>query len=66
MIIKCGTGIKMTEAVDWLIRQTMERHDLDRRNARKLLGEALVRTCVFEEIMATEDALITKGGESNV
>ena len=66
MIIKSATGVKMTEAVDWLIRETMKRYDVDRRTARQLLGEALVRTCVYNEIMQTEDALIAKGGKKNV
>ena len=65
MIIKSATGTTMTEAVNWLIEKTMEAHDINRRNARKLLGEALVRTCILEEILATEDALIVKEGDGN-
>lgn len=64
MIIKDATGMKMSESLDWLIRQTMEHFDIDRRNARRLLGETLVRTCVFEEIMATAETLIAKGGKN--
>lgn len=66
MRVKAATGMRMTEAMDWLIRETMKRHDIDRRSARNLLGETLVRNCVVDEIMATEDALIIKGGAGNV
>lgn len=60
MKITDTTGVRMSEAMDWLIREMMSRHDLDRRNARKLLGETLVRTCVYNEIMETSDYLIAK------
>lgn len=60
MKIKSALGIRLKDATDYLIEETMETHGISRRNARRLLGETLVRTCVLDEIFATEDALIIK------
>lgn len=71
MTIKSATGVNLTNANDYLIGEMMTRYGISRRNACRLVGEALVRTCVVEEIMATADALIVvsstrKGGELDV
>lgn len=62
MRIKSATGVNLTNASDYLINETMKAHGINRRNACRLLGEALVRTCVVEEIIETEKALIIQKG----
>lgn len=64
MRIKSALGINFKDAADYLIEETMKAHGINRRYACRLLGEALVRTCVVDEIFATEDALIIKKEDS--
>ena len=66
MRIKSATGVRFKDATDFMAEKLMERHDISRRDALRLLGETLVRTCIVDEILETSDYLIVKnGGKGN-
>ena len=50
MKIHHDTGTNLTEGIDSALRMIMERYHISRLNARKLLGEALIRFTVQDEI----------------
>jgi len=51
MKIHDNTGMKLTGALDWALRDLMERYHISRANARKLLAEAIPKNCVWDEII---------------
>ena len=62
MIIASATGVHFKDATDFMADKLMERHDISRRDALRLLAETLVRNCVVDEILETSDYLIIKNG----
>ena len=50
MNIHDDTGTGLREGVDIVLNHLMQRYNISRRNAAKLLGEALCRSCIIEEI----------------
>lgn len=51
MRIRSNTGVKLTDTIDWALRDLMQRYNISRADARKLLAEAIVRNCVWDEII---------------
>ena len=54
------TGVKLRDAMGVIMLEMVERYNISRQEAPKLLAECLVRNCVIEEIMATADVLMGK------
>lgn len=50
MKIHHNTGVRLTDGVDCALRMIMERYSISRKDARKLLGEALIRYTVLDSI----------------
>ena len=61
MKIHDNTGMKLTDALDWALRDLMERYHISRADARKLLAEAIPRNCVWEEIVNMCNWQLEKG-----
>ena len=57
MRINEAAGVGMREATDYLVKELMERHQICRKSALRLLAETLVRNCVVDEILQTSDVL---------
>lgn len=57
MRISEAAGVGMRDATDYLVKELMQRHQISRKAAVRLLAETLVRNCVVDEILATSDAL---------
>lgn len=53
-----NTGAKLTTSVDFTICELMEKYNLNRTDARKLLAECLVRCCIQDEIEKTARVLL--------
>ena len=51
MKIHDNTGMKLTDALDWALKDLQERYQISRADARKLLAEAIIRNCVWEAII---------------
>ena len=61
MKIHDNTGVRLTDGVDCALRMIMERYNICRNDARKLLGEALIRYTVLDEIAVQCDWQLRKG-----
>ena len=64
MKIHDNTGFKLTDALDWALKDLQERYNISRADARKLLAEAIPRNCVWDEIIGMCDWQLGKE-ESN-
>ena len=53
-----NTGINFRDALDGCIRDLMERYHISRKDARRLFAEAIVRQCVYNELIGTCDWLL--------
>lgn len=53
-----NTGMNLTQATDFTLRELMGLYKISRADARKLLAECLIRNCVQEEITATAEVLL--------
>ena len=60
MKIKDNTGMKLTDSIDWALRELQEQYSISRADARKLLAEAIPRICVWEEIISMCDWQLRK------
>ena len=58
MKITDNTGAKLTTSVDFTICELMNKYNLNRADARKLLAECLVRCCIQDEIIETARVLL--------
>lgn len=59
-----NTGIGFRDAIDGSIRDLQERYGISRADARKLLAEAITRTCVWDEIISMCNWQLGKENES--
>ena len=48
-----NTGIGYMDALDGCIRDLMERYHINRKDARRLFAEAIVRNVVWDEMIGT-------------
>lgn len=55
-----NTGIGFRDAIDGSLRELQERYGVSRADARKLLAEAITRTCVWDEIIGMCDWQLEK------
>ena len=55
MKIHDNTGVRLTDTIDWALRDLMERYHISRADARKLLAEAISRNCVWDQIIGMCD-----------
>lgn len=46
-----NTGIGFRDAIDGSLRLLQERYGVSRSDARKLLAEAITRTCIWDQII---------------
>lgn len=53
-----NTGAMLTETIDFTLRELMQEYKISRKDARKLLAESMIRTCVQNEIMETARVLL--------
>ena len=65
MKIRDNTGFKLTDALDWALRDLQERYHISRADARKLLAEAIPRNCVWDEIVGMCDWQLGKEQEDD-
>ena len=65
MKIRDNTGFKLTDALDWALRDLQERYHISRADARKLLAEAIIRNCVWEAIIEQCDWQLGKEQEDD-
>lgn len=48
-------GVNLTEGTNFALEQIMKRYQISRKDARRLLGDALIRTPVLDEIFGSCD-----------
>ena len=65
MKIRDNTGFKLTDAIDWALRDLQEHYHISRADARKLLAEAIPRNCVWNEVIAQCDWQLGKEQEDD-
>lgn len=60
-----NTGIGFRDAIDGSLRLLQERYGVSRSDARKLLAEAITRTCIWDEIIDMCDWQLGKETEND-
>lgn len=53
-----NTGVGYRDALDGALRDLQERYHINRHEARRLFAEAIVRNCVWDEVIGTCDWLL--------
>ena len=56
--IKDNAGIGYRDALDGILRELQDHYKISRHDARFLFANALCRSCVYDEIIGTCNALL--------
>lgn len=51
-------GVTLKDALDNIVCDLVKEYNISQRDAKRLLAETLIRTCVYEEIFNTAEVLI--------
>lgn len=51
-------GVTLKDALDNIVCDLVKEYNISQRDAKRLLAETLIRTCVYEEIFETAKVLI--------
>lgn len=51
-------GVTLKDALDNIVCDLVKEYNISQRDAKRLLAETLIRTCVYEEIFETTKVLI--------
>lgn len=56
-------GVTLKDSIDNIVCDLVKEYNISQRDAKRLLAETLIRTCVYEEIFSTAEVLIKDARE---
>ena len=51
-------GVTLKDALDNIVCDLVKEYNISQRDAKRLLAETLIRTCVYDEILGAADVLL--------